>query len=289
MLGGIISYLLPGRGRWHFKMNKETEALEFIRHTLGSSANPAVLCSFGKDSMVMLHLVRQVNPNIPVVFFKQPFFPKKYAFSNKVIEDWNLTVYDFPPVGTDHVSKGEEFDVINWYNVFRGALLYLPNGTHKPKAGEDFVCAIKDLLNKPTVRDYHFVWDTIFVGHKNNDVDTILGQTILKSNTVKILDMNLSLPIRNWSDKEIWDYTVKNNVPFNDRRYNKDDGFKEHADKTYNNDYLACCSRCLDNKEPPTVLCPKQNRVIKNISRTEEQNAEKIKSIFKMANYMENA
>ena len=270
-------------------MDKELEAKKYISNVLFNAKHPAVLCSFGKDSMVMLHLVREVRPDLPVVFFKQPFFPKKNSFPNRIIEDWNLKVYDFPPIAIDYIAKGNEFDVVNWYNGFGNALIYLPNGTHKNKPGEEYVCAIADLINKPRVKAYEFKWDTIFIGHKNNDVDTILGQTVLKDKTVKLQEMTLALPIADWTDAEIWAYTEKHLVPYNEGRYNKADGYKEFTDKTYNGDYLACCYKCLDNKEPAEVDCPKCNAKIKNISTSDEQNAEKIKKVFALANYMENA
>jgi len=68
-------------------MTKEKETLLYIEHILNKSYNPVILCSFGKDSMVMLYLIRKIKKDIPVLFFKEPFFPKKYSFANEVIMD----------------------------------------------------------------------------------------------------------------------------------------------------------------------------------------------------------
>lgn len=43
----------------------------FIRWALERVENPYVACSFGKDSAVMLHLVLQQRPDIPVVFVRR--------------------------------------------------------------------------------------------------------------------------------------------------------------------------------------------------------------------------
>lgn len=43
---------------------------EFIRWALGKVKNPYLACSFGKDSIVMLHLVFNQYPNIPVRFIR---------------------------------------------------------------------------------------------------------------------------------------------------------------------------------------------------------------------------
>ena len=263
------------------------ETLKIIEDVLVKSRNAIVLCSFGKDSMVMLHLIRQVWKEAPVLFFKEAFFPKKYAFANKVILDWDLAVYDFPPFYTDFVSKGDSFEILNWYRGYGKALLYMPSGTHKYKAGEAFLCAKKDVLGKPTAAGYSFPWDTIFIGHKNNDKDPIFGITGLKSDIVTVQAMTLALPIRHWSDADIWKYTIENNVPYNDSRYNKDNGFKEFPDNTYNNDYHPCCFKCLDCKEPAEVMCPKSGKYVKNISLTDAENKAKIEKVLSMANYMD--
>lgn len=267
-------------------MNKEQESKDYIKKILDLSPNPVVLCSFGKDSMVMFHLIRQITKELPVVFFREAFYPKKYAFANKIIEDWNLIVYDYPPAGTDYIFKNGEFDVVNWHNGYKNALLYRPAGTHKYKDGEEYLCAVKDLLRKPVISGYSFDWDTIFVGHKSTDTDPILGDVPLKNNTVMIKEMTLALPIANWTDKDIWEYAVENDVPINERRYDRDNGFKEFTDKTYNNDHHSCCFKCLDYKEDKVVICPKSGEEIKNISVSEEQNKTKLSHILNMGNYI---
>jgi len=266
-------------------MEKETKTLEYMETILEVSKNPVVLCSFGKDSMVMLHLLRKLRVT-PVLFFKEPFFPKKLAFANKVIEDWNLSVYDFPPVHTDYIFKDDNFEVINWYNGFGNALLYLPTGAHDYKEGEDFLCAIHDLLLKPTVVKHSFPWDTIFVGHKSTDLDPILDNISLKRKTVRIQEMLLALPIAEWTDKDIWDYTVENGIPYNSKRYDKDNGFKEFQDKSFNNDYHPCCFKCLDNKESKVIKCPKSGINVNNVSTTDEQNMVKREKILAGADYI---
>jgi hypothetical protein len=267
-------------------MTKESASKEYIKSILDISKNPIVLCSFGKDSMVMLDLIRQIRNDLPVIFFKEPFFPKKYSFANKVIEDYDLNVYDFPPIKTDSIFKDGICEITNIYNGYKNATLYLPTGTHEYKDGEKFLCAVDDLLNKPKVKGYDFPWDTIFVGHKSSDVCPVLGAVPIKDKTVKICEMLLALPIADWTDKEIWNYTIQNNIPYNDRRYNKDNGFKEFDDKTFNNDYHPCCFKCLDNKEPLILKCPKTGHNTRNISIPETQHAENIEKLLLQASYI---
>lgn len=77
---------------------------EKIQHSLSiinkalEKYNPiAVGCSFGKDSMVALHLARRIDPQIPVFFVKTKFMPQETLdFKDKVVDLWdlNLTQYE---------------------------------------------------------------------------------------------------------------------------------------------------------------------------------------------------
>lgn len=265
-------------------MRKDLEAKIYIKDRLGKSKNPAVLCSFGKDSMVLLHLVRQIRPELPVVFLREPFFPLKNKFANRIIEEWSLTVYDFPPVYTGHIARGEEFEIVNWYNAYRGAYLYLPTGTHKRQDGMPYLCAVKDFIGRPKVSKYTFPWDTIFVGHKNGDTDAILGETRLTERTPKLKEMTLALPIMEWSDADVWAYIRENKIPYNENRYNAADDFREFADKTYSNDFYPCCFDCL--AAAGEVVCPRSGQKMRGQGQTAGANAEKRADVLAVAGYV---
>jgi len=75
---------------------KVEKSVDFIREQLEvyKPNEIATVNSFGKDSMVMQHLVNQVNPNIKVIWIRPPFLPLETAkFAFKVITMWDLDVY----------------------------------------------------------------------------------------------------------------------------------------------------------------------------------------------------
>jgi 3'-phosphoadenosine 5'-phosphosulfate sulfotransferase (PAPS reductase)/FAD synthetase len=56
-----------------------------------------VLWSGGKDSTAMLHLLRfKAEIDIPVIQFRQPKFRERYAYSDRLIKEWDLTVFEYP-------------------------------------------------------------------------------------------------------------------------------------------------------------------------------------------------
>jgi hypothetical protein len=77
--------------------SKIDEAQNLVHKVLAQAKTPAIMSSFGKDSMVMLHLIRSLKRDLPIVFYRESFMPKKYRFANAVIDEWDLTVYDYSP------------------------------------------------------------------------------------------------------------------------------------------------------------------------------------------------
>lgn len=56
----------------------------------------AVGCSWGKDSMVTLHLALQVKPDIEVFTVITPFKPKEtLQFKDRIIKEWNLNAKEY--------------------------------------------------------------------------------------------------------------------------------------------------------------------------------------------------
>lgn len=227
---------------------------------------PIVMSSFGKDSMVLLHLVEQCGPQLPVLFHREPFFPKKYQFADLIIQQRDYNVYDYPPTGVSISKKGKVMEIINWYSVGR-KFTYLPTGIKEPKPGEPFLCGYEDLYKKPTVPSHSFPWDLVFVGHKSSDVDVLLGEVPLLVDLKKNENgPDYVYPLRHFTDQDIWDYHTLHNIPINVKRYDPANNFKECEDITFNNDYHPACVRCIDRDNPVMVRCPLIDKEINNIS-----------------------
>ena len=251
--------------------NKIQKALELIESSLSNYKKPVIMSSFGKDSMVMIDLIRQVNKNIPCLSHKEPFFPKKYEFTNKVAQELDLIVYDFQPYSTALQARGDEVEVLNYYNC--GEKFYvLPTGIIEPDYNESYLCGFLDLLLKPC-GSFNFPWDCCFIGHKSTDTDIFYDSLELKCDTAKLSNTtDMIFPLRYFTDKDIWEYTDKYNVMWNDKRYDR--GQAEHKDKfreqfkdtTYNPDYFEACTKCLNKNNDETVFCPKMQVKVKNIS-----------------------
>ncbi len=70
-----------------------SEAQSLIEDRLGSAALPCVTSSFQAECVVLLHLLRAVNPDIPVLFLDTVHhFPETYAYRDELAERWGLNL-----------------------------------------------------------------------------------------------------------------------------------------------------------------------------------------------------
>ena len=56
---------------------KVEHAKQLIEETIRNYPRVAVACSFGKDSMVTIHLAREVDPDIKIFAVMTPYKPKE--------------------------------------------------------------------------------------------------------------------------------------------------------------------------------------------------------------------
>lgn len=76
-------------------VDKIERAHFLIIEALQKFHNNAVACSWGKDSIVLLHLVRDFCPNIQVVYHNTGVgYPQDLQYRDMMLKEWNLQNYD---------------------------------------------------------------------------------------------------------------------------------------------------------------------------------------------------
>jgi hypothetical protein len=258
--------------KWVFSeqlKGKVAGSLSLLRRVLGQYHRPVVASSFGKDSMVLLSLVLfDLERKLPVVFHREPFFPKKYEFADSVIRLWELSVYDFPPERASILEGNGHIEVFNHYGMGNGQCLHLPTGCYDPVPGEEYLCGRDDILKKPKGR-VEVPWDLYLIGHRSDDVDPIQGRVPLAVDVlVNGPGAASCFPLRHWTEEDIWEYTEKVGLPIAVERYEKVDGrWGERADKRANWDWMPVCTECMKAGNPVGVPCPKLGGIeVSNIS-----------------------
>jgi hypothetical protein len=232
-----------------------------------------VLWSGGKDSTALLHLIRYgAEIDIPVIQYRQPKFRERYAYSDYLIKEWGLEVYEYPPMkvaladGPD-VNTGEvRFDMLHYFQWGSNCVV-LSLGTETPKYGEKFLCGVTDFLQRPT-GTFNWPWGAVYIGTKYEDTDLIKGHVPLAQD-IRIVDgAPVSLyPMRDWTDDEIFWYLEDNGITPDPTRYVKtNEKWQNNPDKSLNADFYPTCFNCVNRHLGNHVHCPKLNATITNIS-----------------------
>jgi phosphoadenosine phosphosulfate reductase len=69
------------------------EATDFLRTRLAAARNLCVTSSFQAEDMVVLHMVRQIEPRVPVIFLETGYhFPETIEYRDRMAAEWNLNL-----------------------------------------------------------------------------------------------------------------------------------------------------------------------------------------------------
>jgi 3'-phosphoadenosine 5'-phosphosulfate sulfotransferase (PAPS reductase)/FAD synthetase len=230
-----------------------------IDRVLAVYHRPALMCSFGKDSMVLLHLLRARGIRLPVIFHRDPWWPEKYAFADRIIREWDLEVHDWAPLRITLWEGKAIMAFTNHYQVgpLPGGTLQLPKNILPPVPGQRYLCGLRDVLQRPT-GTFNYPWDCVLIGHKSSDEDQIAGKVPLRCDIKQNAGIgpDAAFPLRGWADADIWGYSAANGVPQQRDRYAEDGS--ELEDKRFNSDYAHVCIACCDRRQTAVaVQCPK--------------------------------
>jgi len=247
---------------------KATEVDEFLTKELSRYCSPAFYCSFGKDSTVLLHILKTAGWDIPIVFYQDPWFPRKYDFARSLISQWELEVYDYPPIRTSMAYGNGIAAFVNEYQVSEISTTMVPKNIVEYEDGADpdkYLCGI-NFFTRP-VGTFIFPWDIVLIAHKNCDSDQICGLIPLETRLLyRDVGPDFIYPLKDWSHDNVWDYIETFKVPYQKDRYDLKNRC-EWDDKTFNSDYWPACIRCVDKRRAgQEVYCPKLKKQISNMS-----------------------
>ena len=167
-------------------VQKVETAKELIKETLGKHEKVAVACSFGKDSMVVLHLARQVAYNFPVFSVMTPFkFKETLHYKSYMSDLWDLNMQTYM-----ESFVGEQFD------------LYYTN--------PDACCQLYKV--EQTKKAIHEMGLTAWItGLRRTE-----GRTRTNYEFIEVRDgLTKVNPILDFTETDVWRYLAINQIPVN--------------------------------------------------------------------------
>ncbi len=83
-------------------------AREVIERMLAAGGRPCLTCSFQAEDMVVLDMIRERWPRIPVLFLDTGYhFPETYAYRDRMAEQWRLNLINVVPSQTVPQQEAE--------------------------------------------------------------------------------------------------------------------------------------------------------------------------------------
>lgn len=170
-------------------------AREIILRAWEIAERRAVSVSWGKDSMVVLHLVRQVDPNVLVFHFDTHCnLPEAEALRDRVVPEWELNYVEY----RSSVSALELYAKYGW--TPRPVMSKLPEGDLITKFIEEHTIELQFLgLRKEE--------------SKGREVSLVSRGPVYFSQRDGVW---MCCPLSDWSGRDVMAYIVEHNVPLSD-------------------------------------------------------------------------
>jgi 3'-phosphoadenosine 5'-phosphosulfate sulfotransferase (PAPS reductase)/FAD synthetase len=176
---------------------------QHIADVLATSHSPAVLCSFGKDSLLLLDLAREHRPDIPVIWFRTG---QDERFARQVIRDWQLTAYSWAPADIYLLTDGERRTLVHEYGVGAGRFPVLTDLAGDGPCAADKFAARRWTTNLP--------FDTLLIGYKDCDEHWVKGGSRLFTDDVHFDQAKVVAPLRHLTDDAVRSAIIDRRIPF---------------------------------------------------------------------------
>ena len=167
-------------------------AQEFLRQRLAGAQNACVTSSFQAEDVVVLHMVRQILPRVPVLFLETGYhFAETLEYRDRMAAEWDLNLVNVMPEQT--VAEQES----------QFGILY--------QSAPDRCCGMRKV--EPLFGALQG-YDTWFTGLRRE-------QSKSRTNLLPLDDFALPSgkqlrkvsPLAEWSTRDVWDYLKQHGIP----------------------------------------------------------------------------
>ena len=173
--------------------DKIAEAAALVRSQLASRSSEAcVTSSFQAEDMVVLHLVRQVAPEIPVLFLDTGYhFRATYEYRDRIATEWQLNLRNILPART--VAEQEaEFGILN-------------------QTAPDRCCALRKVGPLFAALETYGLW---FTGLRRQQAKTRANLEQVESFTLPSGKQLLKVSaLAHWHTRDVWHYAEQHSIP----------------------------------------------------------------------------
>lgn len=184
-----------GSPEWVQVWNRRLEGLppqEILQFALSSFEDIALACSFGTEDVVLVDMLVKIKPDATIFYLDTDvLFPETYGVRDRILEKYNPHLIGYSSRLT-LAEQAEQYGTDLWNTD--------PNECCNIRKVEPLRRALAD-------RD---AWIT---GIRRDQAPTRANAGVIEmDNKFNLVKFN---PLAKWSVKQVWDYIVKNDVPYN--------------------------------------------------------------------------
>jgi len=181
-------------------------SMETIKIAVDQAEKPVIASSFGKDSIVLTHLIHSYDNSIPIVFTNTGVcFKETLQYKNRIEKEWNLKIYELHP------------DQTFWEIVKEHGY---PKKSRNSKTGDKREPACCKILKVSPMEKFvrKYKPDMVFVGLTGDEGRQRRWAYICKGGAIYehiALGVMKSIPLIWWEQEDVWKYIGINNIPMN--------------------------------------------------------------------------
>ncbi len=150
---------------------------------LKTAKNPALLCSFGKESLVLLDEVMKVRPETTIIWFYDHMNP----FAEKIIRERDLTVVSYAPACRYQVEDA----VVSEYSIGDASLPLLQDISERGKP-----------VGHVTTPYFKYDYDLTLFGYRKTDSHPLIDRTFERE--FQLGPTTMYAPLYDWAEEKVY-------------------------------------------------------------------------------------
>ncbi len=171
---------------------RSSVAREFLRQRLIRAQQPCITSSFQAEDVVVLHMVREILPGIPVLFLETGYhFPETLVYRDRMAAEWDLNLVNVLP---QHTVAEQESEF---------GILY--------QSAPDRCCGLRKV--EPLFRSLA-PYDTWVTGLRREQSKSRANLQVEESFALPTGNVLAKLsPLAEWSTRDVWQYAEAHSIP----------------------------------------------------------------------------
>ena len=171
---------------------KTAQAQELITKLLAQDGAPCVTSSFQSECVVLVHMLLQHKPGIPVLFLETGYhFPETLAYRDKLAADWNLNLLNLE-AKQSVADREAQFGILNQTE---------PNKCCKLRKVEPLFGGLES-------------YDTWFTALRRDQSPTRANlQHVEPFKLPSGKSLQKISPLADWSTRDVWQYMQLHSIP----------------------------------------------------------------------------